>query len=85
MLGRILIDVAGWVGVAALLLAYALVSARKSKGDSVAYQLLNLAGGALVLVNSFVHGAYPSVGVNVVWIVIAVFTLARRKVGQQPA
>ena len=46
-------------------------------GDGVAYQALNLAGGVLMLINSFYHGAMPSVAVNVFWIAIAVFTLGR--------
>ncbi|MGC8873750.1 MAG: CBU_0592 family membrane protein [Chloroflexia bacterium] len=73
------IDVAGWAGVVALLTAYGLVSARRLEGDSVAYQLLNLAGGALVLLNSFHYRAFPSVAVNVVWIGIAFYTLVSRR------
>jgi hypothetical protein len=36
---------------------------------------------AIVILNSLHHGAYPSVGINAVWIVIAGFALlrARRK------
>lgn len=79
MSGKVWIDVAGWAGVAALLAAYGLVSARRLEGDSVAYQLLNLAGGALVLLNSFHYRAFPSVAVNVVWIGIALYTLAFRR------
>ena len=73
------IDVAGWAGVVALLVAYGLVSARRLEGDSAVYQWLNLAGGALVLLNSFHHRAFPSVAVNVVWIAIALYTLAFRR------
>lgn len=73
----LLSDIAGWIGAALLLGAYALVSTRKLDGDSVAYQLLNLLGSALMIVNSFYYGAYPSVGVNVVWIGIAVFSITR--------
>lgn len=73
------IDVAGWSGAALLLIAYALVSTRKIEGDAITYQLLNLVGGALLIVNSFYYGAFPSVGVNVVWIGIAVFALVRKK------
>jgi len=72
-----LLELAGWLGTAALLLAYALVSTRRLPGDSPRYQALNLAGGALVLVNSFYHGAMPSVAVNVFWIAIALFALTR--------
>ncbi|RLC64713.1 MAG: hypothetical protein DRI48_07450 [Chloroflexi bacterium] len=76
-----LVDVAGWTGAAALLLAYALVSTRKLEGDSALYQLLNLAGSALLIVNSFYYGAYPSAGVNVVWIGIAVYALVAGRSG----
>ena len=78
MSNSILIDVAGWTGAALLLVAYALVSTRRIEGDSVVYQLLNLMGGVLLIANSFFYGAYPSVGVNVVWIGIAVFAIVRR-------
>jgi hypothetical protein len=73
----LLSDVLGWVGAALLLGAYALVSIKKLEGDSVAYQLLNLLGSAFLIVNSAYYGAYPSVGVNVVWIGIAVFAILR--------
>jgi hypothetical protein len=73
------IDVFGWSGVAALLIAYGLVSTKKLEGDSPIYQLLNLAGSALLIINSFYYGAYPSVGVNIAWVGIAVFALTRRK------
>lgn len=74
---ELLLELAGWLGTAALLLAYALVSTRRLPGDSPRYQALNLAGGGLVLVNSFYHGAMPSVAVNVFWIAIALFALGR--------
>jgi len=73
------IDIVGWIGVAALLLAYALVSVRRLAGDSARYQLLNAIGSGLLILNSFYYGAYPSVGVNVAWIGIALYTLVRRR------
>ena len=74
----VLINVFGWSGVVALLAAYILVSTRKLEGDSIPYQALNLGGSALLIVNSFYFGALPSVGVNAVWICIAVFALLRK-------
>ena len=76
---NLVIDVVGWIGVASLLAAYALISARRFGGDAVAYQLLNLVGSALLIVNSAYYRAYPSVGVNVAWIGIAAYALARRR------
>lgn len=78
---RVLIDIAGWLGVASLLLAYVLVSTRRIEGDAVLYQALNLGGAGLLIVNSFYYGAFPSVGINVVWIGIAIYALARREPG----
>ena len=75
-----LIDVAGWMGVVALLVAYGLVSTKRIEGDSVVYQMLNLVGAGLLIANSFYYGAYPSVGINVIWIGIAFFALWRRQV-----
>ena len=75
---NILIDIPGWVGAIALLFAYGLVSTRKTVGNSAGYQILNLAGSALLMVNSFWYGAYPSSGVNIVWIGIALYTLFRK-------
>jgi hypothetical protein len=71
------INVLGWIGVAALLFAYWLVSAQKAMGNSRTYQAINLFGAALVLVNSLYYGAYPSVGVNAAWIGIGAYTLAK--------
>jgi hypothetical protein len=81
--GNLLIDVTGWIGVVALLLAYGLVSTRRMEGDSVAYQALNAIGAALLIVNSFYYGAYPSVGINVIWIGIAVYALGRKRAGSE--
>jgi hypothetical protein len=83
MLQDLVIDTMGWIGAIAILLAYALVSAKKVPGDSVLYQGLNLAGSALLIVNSFYYGAFPSVAVNVVWIGIAAFALIRARSGRR--
>jgi hypothetical protein len=79
---NLLIDITGWVGVALLLIAYALVSIKKLEGDALVYQSLNLTGGALLIVNSFYYGAFPSVGINIAWIGIAVLTIYRKRRSQ---
>jgi len=75
---NLIVDVLGWAGAAMLLSAYGLVSAKRLEGDSVPYQLLNLAGGALLIVNTIYYGSYPSSTVNMVWSLIAILTLSRR-------
>ncbi len=72
-------DAIGWAGAAALLVAYAMVSSRKLEGDSTAYQFLNIVGSLFLAVNTISYGAYPSSFVNMIWIGIAVFSIATRK------
>ena len=73
------VDGFGWAGALLLLIAYALVSLRGYKGSSAVYQLLNIAGSALLIVNSGFYGAYPSAFVNLVWIGIAIAAIARAR------
>jgi hypothetical protein len=73
-------DAIGWVGAAALLVAYAMVSHRKLEGDSATYQLLNISGSLLLAANTIFYGSYPSTFVNLIWAGIAVFAIATRKI-----
>ena len=72
-------DGLGWVGAAALLIAYAMVSHRKLEGNSAAYQLLNIGGSLLLAANTVFYGSYPSTFVNLIWAGIAVFSIMTRK------
>jgi hypothetical protein len=74
----VMVDLLGWAGAAALLTAYWMVSTQRTRGTAMAYQALNLIGSVLVLVNSLYYGAYPSVAVNLVWILIGVYAISRR-------
>jgi hypothetical protein len=72
-------DAVGWVGAAALLVAYAMVSHKKLEGDSATYQLLNISGSLLLAANTIFYGSYPSTFVNLIWAGIAVFSIAARR------
>jgi hypothetical protein len=72
-------DAVGWVGAAALLVAYAMVSHKKLEGDSATYQLLNIGGSLLLAANTIFYGSYPSTFVNLIWAGIAVFAIAARR------
>jgi hypothetical protein len=71
------INIVGWLGSAAVVSAYALISTQRIKGDSLWYQLLNLIGSLFLVVNTFYLGAFPSAFVNTIWIGIALFALWR--------
>jgi hypothetical protein len=74
----IFVDIIGWLGVVELLVAYLLVSIKRMEGDSIGYQVLNLIGAASLIVNSYYYRALPSVGINIVWIGIAIFAIVKK-------
>jgi hypothetical protein len=82
---RLVVDVLGWVGALALLVAYGLVSARRLEADAVAYQLPNLVGSLLLIVNTAYYGAYPSAMLNLLWVGVAAHTLWRRWRARAPS
>ena len=60
-----------------ILLAYLLLSIGKLSGQSPAYQWANVFGAAGITINAWWHWALPSVALNLIWMLIGVFTLAR--------
>ena len=68
-------EVIGWIGAFLFIAAYFLLSVKKIKPDQVAYQLLIIAGGICLVVNSFYTHDYPSILTNVVWAGIGVFAI----------
>jgi hypothetical protein len=75
----VLVDIAGWIGMALLIGAYALVTTGRILGPSLRFQLMNLVGGALLMVNSAWYGAWPSAALNLVWVVIGTTGLVRAR------
>ena len=75
---KLLINILGWIGSLLYLLAYALVSMKKTEGDSVLYQGMNIVAGALLVMYTLSLGAYATTGLNAVWVVIGLFTLGRK-------
>ena len=76
--GYAAVDLLGWVGAAAVLLAYWLISTHRAKADAAGFQSLNLLGGVLLALNTGYYRAYPSTLVNVIWVGITVYALMRR-------
>ena len=74
---KLAIELVGWLGAALIVAAYLLLSLRRLDGRSAAYHLLNIAGAVGFIVNSGYNGAMPSVGTNVVWLVIGLVGLSR--------
>ncbi len=70
----IFFEVVGWVGTVFILAGYFLLSVGRIPNGRI-YQWFNLVGAIGLLINGAIHGAWPSVILNVVWIAIAVFAL----------
>jgi phosphatidylserine synthase len=75
---NIIIETLGWVGTVMYLIAYALVSLKKTEGDSVLYQGMNIFAGVLLVIYSLYLKAYATTGLNAVWALIGLFTLGRK-------
>jgi len=74
-----IVEIIGWAGSLFIILAYAMNIFKKMSADSVYYYLLNIAGSACMIVNTIYHQAIPSAVVNIVWIVIAVSALLKKR------
>ena len=75
---KIVIEALGWTGSILYLLAYTLVSVKKTEGDSVLYQGINIFAGSLLVIYTLYLGAYATTGLNAVWVAIGLFTLGRK-------
>jgi hypothetical protein len=78
MNSNLLINILGWTGSILYLLAYTLVSLKKTEGDSLFYQGINIFAGTLLVIYTLYLGAYATTGLNAVWVLIGLFTLGRK-------
>jgi hypothetical protein len=74
---KLLIEVIGWASAVMILVAYGLLSAGKLTGRSASYQVLNVVGALGFVLNSGYNGALPSAALNVIWMGIGLFALAK--------
>jgi hypothetical protein len=72
------VDIAGWSGAALILGAYGLISTGRLQARAALYQWMNIVGAAGLIINSGWNSAWPSAGLNVVWLAIAIYALRRR-------
>lgn len=71
------IEIIGWYGAVAILLAYALNSFQAVSPDSLVYQLLNLTGALGIVAVSYVKKARQPAALNAVWAVVALVAIAQ--------
>jgi hypothetical protein len=71
------IDVAGWTAALLILGAYGLLSFGRIQARSHVYQAMNIAGALGFIINCAWNNAWPSVALNVAWLLIAFYALRR--------
>lgn len=75
----ILIEVLGYAAFILILAAYFFNIRGYWKASAVPYILCNLFGGIFFIINTWFHHAYPSMVLNIVWVVIAVSALLKKE------
>jgi hypothetical protein len=74
---KLWIDVFGWYGMSAIVLAYALVSFSVLSSESLWFQLLNASGALGLVAVSFSKKAYQPGVLNIIWTTIAIVAIIR--------
>ena len=72
------IETIGWIGAVLIVGAYFLNITGRLKSSSAIYIISNLFGGIFFTVNTLVHHAYPSMIVNIIWVLIAMGALLKK-------
>ena len=76
---ELLIEILGWIASVLIVGSYALNITGKLPASSKIYVLANIIGGVFFVVNTYYHKAYPSMFVNVVWVIIAIYMISKKK------
>jgi len=70
-----IIEIFGWYGAIAIVVAYALVSFSVLSADSIWYQILNATGALGIVVVSLYKKAYQPGILNIIWAIIALLAI----------
>jgi hypothetical protein len=76
---KLLIELIGWIASILIVASYALNISGKLPTTSKLYVWANIFGGIFFVINTYFHQAYPSMVVNIVWVVIAIVMLVKKK------
>lgn len=74
-----MIESLGWIASVLIVGSYALNITGKLEAENKWYVWANIIGGLFFVVNTYFHQAYPSMMVNIIWVVIAIVMIIKRK------
>ena len=77
-------DVLGTLGVAVIVLTYALLQLGKIRSEQILYSILNAVGASLILISLYFDFNFPSVVVEAFWLLISLFGIGKYLLGQKP-
>jgi hypothetical protein len=75
----LVIEILGWFASILIVGSYALNISGKLAAESKTYVIANIIGGLFFAINTYYHQAYPSMLVNIIWVIIALVMLGRKK------
>jgi hypothetical protein len=70
-------DVLGTLGVAVIILTYAMLQLGRIRSEQIQYSLLNAFGASLILVSLYFEFNFPSVVVEAFWLLISIFGIGK--------
>jgi hypothetical protein len=73
------VEIMGWIASMLIVGSYALNITGKLETTSKWYIWANIIGGFFFIINTYFHQAYPSMLVNVVWVIIAFVMIFKNK------
>lgn len=74
---ELFVETLGWLASILIVGSYALNLWGKIEANSKLYVWANIIGGLFFVVNTYFHQAYPSMVVNIIWVIIAVVLLIK--------
>ncbi len=76
---NIVVETLGWIASVLIVGSYALNITGKLAADSKVYVWANILGGLFFVINTYYHQAYPSMVVNIIWVIIAIVMIFKKK------
>jgi hypothetical protein len=76
---QLLIEILGWIASVLIVGSYAFNISGKLSTNSKWYVWANIIGGLFFVINTYFHQAYPSMVVNIIWVIIAIIMILKRK------
>ncbi len=70
-----LTEILGWLGVTAIVAAYAMASLQVIEVTNIWYPILNILGAAGIVIDAWSDKNYQPVVLNVIWIAVAVIAI----------